>query len=682
MGLFDSVRDALGDEASTDASDDRSADETPRLRVRNPEPMDFRNKAVDAVQEWNCNLDFTLESLERLDAFARKQGARLDVLRDQSDDGGERVADMHTGLTIRAGSYVGEVLVRELDGEWTEDDVWTVTVPVDGGARTVDVFEVASHAFAEQPVFTELADELGADLGEDDDGDDEPEPVDLRPDFRPPAEEFAAFWDAYDLDFSPVSLARLDVLVDSEWADDEFEDIEAGGQSMDAKMYTELVKQLGCYYGEVLVRELDATWTRHNGAVVVVVPGRDGDTTVPIFDTAEGALRAGEQFTVAITTVAEDASREPPAVPTQAPTETPPDEPLDVDPAESDAEDPSPTAAGDEPTEGSPIADEPVGAGEEESTAAETESGTSDEVVDPASAATTDGAARDDPHEETTVSEPAASSPGSLSPAEIVGLDGADDEPQEPAPSANDSDTDDTSTAESATADQETVEESAPSASEASEQNEKTDEPAEDDELVESLIGDSQADDGTGQDTGESAESMDDAIPRPETTANDSDATAAADDDPAPESLDLADGSQDAEEGPTPDEIREDAVAFAATWPGHDLDFSPESLARLDNLVAEEYPADDVPDVRLSAATAADTGYLAARVIEAGGYFAEVLRRTVGGRWDESDDGLAFVVSGQAGEQRVDPAAVATECFRGEDSFEARYAAIRSYLSP
>src|SRR6056297_1828126 len=156
MGLFDSVRGFLGDEASADASDELSAagaDEIPRLDVRDPTPMDFRNKAVDAVQEWDAvDLDFSLASLERLDSFARKQGARLAVLRDESDDGGERVADMHTGFTIRAGSYVGEVLVRELDGEWVEtDDYWAVRVATGDNATTVDVFEVASHSFAEEP---------------------------------------------------------------------------------------------------------------------------------------------------------------------------------------------------------------------------------------------------------------------------------------------------------------------------------------------------------------------------------------------------------------------------------------------------------------------------------------------------------------------------------------------------
>ena len=135
MGLFDSVRGFLGDEASADASDELSAagaDEIPRLDVRDPEPMDFRNKAVDAVQEWDAtDLDFSLASLERLDSFARKQGARLAVLRDESDDGGERVADMHTGFTIRAGSYVGEVLVRELDAGWTRrNGAVVVVVPV------------------------------------------------------------------------------------------------------------------------------------------------------------------------------------------------------------------------------------------------------------------------------------------------------------------------------------------------------------------------------------------------------------------------------------------------------------------------------------------------------------------------------------------------------------------------
>ncbi|WP_136717514.1 hypothetical protein [Halorientalis salina] len=634
MGLFDSVRGLLDDEESADPSDELSAaaGTVPRLDVRDPTPMDFRNKAVDAVGAWaECDLDYSAESLERLDAFARKQGARLDVIREDSDDGGERVADMHTGFTIRAGSYLGEVLVREFDGEWTEDgDHWAVTVPTGEEARTVDVFEVASHAFAEEPVFTDLAAQLGADLGEDDEAEAADEDVNLRPDFRPDAEEFAAFWDAYDLDFSAVSLARLDVLVESEWADDEFDGVEAGGEDMDSKMYTELLKQLGCYYGEVLVRELDAEWTRRSDAVVVVVPGAEGesDITVPVFDVAEVALTGSRSFAHAITAVAEDAGREAPAVPTREPDRPAGDDSLDGIPDDEPAD---ATQAPDVPVDDSPA---------------------------------TGGSTDESPDENAERSE-------SLSPAEIVGIDDGGE-----ASSA------DTGLSETTSTDATALEEEPPAA--VGSGDDAATDPA--DESVEPPTGGSNASATDESDSEPESDgptgSMDDVIPHAdgsdETTESADDSGG---DDSEPEALDLDDGTG-TDEGLTPDGIQEDAVAFAATWPGQDLDFSPESLERLDALVAEEYSAEDVPDVDLPAANAADSGYLAARVVEAGGYFAEVLRRTVGGRWHEGEEGLVFVANGQSGEARFDPAAVATDCFRGEDSFAARYAVIRSQIAP
>lgn len=691
MGLFDSVRGFLGNEESADTSDDLSVEttgETPRLDVRDPTPMDFRNKAVDAVQEWDdCELDYTLESLERLDSFARKQGARLDVLREQSDDGGERIADMHTGFTIRAGSYLGEVLVREVDGEWVEEgDAWAVMVPTGDDAQTVDVFDVASHSFAQEPVFSDLAGKLGADLGADEADEAEAEDIDLRPDFRPDAEEFAAFWNEYGLDFSPISLARLDVLVESEWDDDEFDDVEAGDEDMDSKMYTELIKQLGCYYGEVLVRELDASWTRRSGAVVVVVPGAadTAEVTVSVFDVAEAALTDRKQFATAIATVAEQANLEAPSVPTRASSAPAPDEQLDEIPDDEPVEDESTTVA----AEDQPDDDPPVVASEQESTgtapdAAETAAET------PAQTESDDGSDSTEGTDSVDDSDGAAST-DSLSPAEIVGMDAAAEttaEESEPAdtattgrdavataeeavdsPPATEAETDADAPADSPTAEtpaDEQTEQSEPAEGEATPQST-------DGTVVDSIVGD-----GT--------ESMDDAIPRAEANdgGTDSDSAAAADtgaDEPA--ELDLETDVSADDDGVTAEEIREDAKAFAATWPGHELDFSPESLERLDALVGEEYATEDVPDVDLSAGNAADAGYLAARIVEAGGYFAEVLRRTVGGEWREDDDiGLVFVVSGQNGEALVDPTTVATDCFREQDSFAATYEAIRSQLS-
>jgi len=263
MGLFDSVRGLF--EGDDEPAETESLSATPGERVspvgREPTPTDFRNKAADAIQEWEVDLDYTYESLPRLDEFADRQGALLDVMADEQDDD-ERIADIHTGFTIRAGSYFGEVLVRELGGKWVQtDDGWQVAVPEgpeDDDPATVDVFEVAAHSFAKQPVFVEMAEQCG--LEPDTDEADEPAAPEPEPqvgaEMEPVAAEFADFWSTYRLDFSLAALARLDDLVTTEWDRGRFADATIGGSDMDSEMLTKLVKQLGAYYGETLVRRL------------------------------------------------------------------------------------------------------------------------------------------------------------------------------------------------------------------------------------------------------------------------------------------------------------------------------------------------------------------------------------------------------------------------------------------
>lgn len=125
--------------------------------------------------------------------------------------------------------------------------------------------------------------------------------------------------------------------------------------------------------------------------------------------------------------------------------------------------------------------------------------------------------------------------------------------------------------------------------------------------------------------------------------------------------------------------FREAAGDLLEQWPGYDLDYTPASLERLDRLVAAEFSGFDFSDVGLDE-TDDDSLFLTARAIEAGGYLAEVLRRTIGGEWRD-DDGIVFVVVGRDGEARIDPVAVADAVFRGEDSFATTYAAVRDRLS-
>jgi hypothetical protein len=592
MGLFDSVRGVFGGgESGTDGTDlgaDVSRDVPRPSHHREPDPTDFQNKAIDAVQEWErLDLDFSVDSLERLEDFAEKEGARLDVLADEGSDD-EAVANLHTGFTIRTGSYLGEVLVRRFDGDWERTEAgWAVTVPVGDEAVTVDVFEIAAFSFAEYPMLVETATQLGADLGDEDEADeDATDDEDVRSEFETEAVEFATFWTTYDLDFSPVSIARLDVLVDSEWDDDEFADVEAGAGDMDSKMFTELVKQTGSYYGEVLVRTLDASWTRRDGEVVVTVPAAGGAAAVVerVFDVAEATLSGRGTFADSYEALVDRTDRDAPAIPTQPAQSADEDVAAEFEGGDADPDQPP-------RDDGAPADTVPDDVDARVIAATEDRPPSSDEPADDRHRARTDGA--DD------------------------GTDGADD--------GTDGDIEVPTAAEPDLAT------------------------------------------GRGEPSTTDVGGVEPSDGHP------------VDDEPAEFDLSEETGGDDGTVGPS--DITEDATAFAATWPGYDLDHSVESLARLDALVAEEYEAETVPTVDPTTAAQPDASYIAARVVEAGGYFAEVLRRTLGGAWSGEGSDMVFVVSAREGETQVDPFTVAAAAFRGEDSFADSYERIRHRLS-
>jgi len=646
MGLFDSVRGALGGEAGDDEPE--LTDDVPRpANHGEPTPTDFRNKAVDAVQDWGVDdLDFTAESLPRLDTFADQQGARLDVMAADRDDD-EAVARMHTAYTIRAGSYFGEVLVREADGQWTRNgEVWAVQVPTGEDETIVDAFEVAAHSFAETPAFVETARQLGVEVDEDDDEDEAVETDEVRPEMREVAESVPSTWDTYDLDFSPASVVRLDDLVEREFDPGEFDGVDVGGDDMDAKMYRERLKQFGSYFGEVIVRHLGGEWNRRAGEVVVdVSAGSDGWITVPVFDVAGEGLRGAPRFVLEYNRCIEDAGLDVNAIdPAEPSTDADHDASLDAAPPETSGTDsPETSDTGSTETADATPTDEP----------AATDESTAEPVADA-------------PSETPPSKEPNAEGAGAASAAgDAVG----DDHPAAPGRATNDAerpgadrsaaDRTDEDRADTETTDDSAAYDPAPA------------DGADDDAVA--AAADALAESGDG--TADAAESSG-AVPdeRRESTAD----AESGDADPAVkdgETLDLGDGGGEAEPLTAAD-VTEDAKGFAATWPGYDLDFSPKSLERLDRLVRAEYETDDVPDVVLDG-SGVDDSYLTARIVETGGYFAEVIRRSVGGEWREGD-GLTFVIGGRRGETRLDPVAIAADCFRSEESFAAAYADVRN----
>ncbi|AQL42939.1 hypothetical protein BV210_09515 [Halorientalis sp. IM1011] len=696
MGLFDSVRGLVsGDDEPGDDDADAGAPERP-----DPTPTTFRNKAADAVADWDAHeLDYSLDSLSRLDDFAAKQGAKLDVLHDEGDDS---VADLHTRYTIQAGSYLGEVLVRQRDGEWVEDgERWAVSLIYEGEPATVDVFELAGHSFAEEPVFGEVADRFTADEEEPDDP--EPTPLDTS-DMAAHAEELAEFWDGYDLNFAPRSLARLDELADSEWDTDRFEDTELGGEDMDSGMYTELVKQLGSYYGEVLVRSLDAEWTRRDDDIVVAVEGNTSapPIPVPVFSVAAESLTGPAVFAMRFNDLTDRANLEIPEVATTAgvtpTTETPAatdreDEDLtavrpDEDDGGEDAADDTSAMAGSADAQAGDDADDPISATEAAGDGSVSADDGSDEHdgTDPLAESVVGGRA------DVAVADPAE--PDS---ADAEAVDESDTAaPDTPEPAATDVTASDPG--DRTGEDGETETGHADAGDEATEDDHDPTVDPEGKSPVETAIAETVAaglvdrSDEDGMDTPDAADASAAGAAEP------ADATAADDEPaetPAERSTDTAENDADAERdalaaeisdsgpaesGPTlpaPDELRENAEAFAATYPGYDLDFSPDSLDRLDRLVTEEYDAAMFADFSLEDP---DSQFGIDRVTEAGGYFALVIEGTVGGEWGRTDEGLQFVVEGANGVARLDPLGVAAGCFRGDDSFAATYAAIRNRL--
>ncbi|TQR22436.1 hypothetical protein C9J85_13985 [Haloferax sp. wsp5] len=87
--------------------------------------------------------------------------------------------------------------------------------------------------------------------------------------------------------------SRLDDLVDAEWDDERFAETTFGSDaSFDDRAFSSVVRELGGYFGEVLVRHLDGDWTDetdHEAAVVVGGPA--GQFAVPVFKVAMPSLR-------------------------------------------------------------------------------------------------------------------------------------------------------------------------------------------------------------------------------------------------------------------------------------------------------------------------------------------------------------------------------------------------------
>jgi len=113
--------------------------------------------------------------------------------------------------------------------------------------------------------------------------------------------------------------------------------------------------------------------------------------------------------------------------------------------------------------------------------------------------------------------------------------------------------------------------------------------------------------------------------------------------------------------------LREGAEDLADRWPGYDLDFSIESLERLEDLLEAEVDRERFEGVELGDETDQESMLLTAHVVGVAGYLAEVLRRQSGAEW--ADQGrMVLVVEHGDSRTRIDPIEVAIASVRGTGS--------------
>ena len=147
-----------GGRSSTDGGE--SSDEEKIEDVSEFGPAEFRREAEEfAADHEEEGFDFTVESLERLDEYAASQVEVLGTLDGETDDGAGVAGKARDGYMLWFGSYFGEVVVRQFDGEWVTDGDG-VTVPAGDSFVEVPPMDAAAVAVEGDPQFATMAAEL------------------------------------------------------------------------------------------------------------------------------------------------------------------------------------------------------------------------------------------------------------------------------------------------------------------------------------------------------------------------------------------------------------------------------------------------------------------------------------------------------------------------------------------
>ncbi|MCU4717632.1 prolipoprotein diacylglyceryl transferase [Halapricum hydrolyticum] len=140
-----------------------------------------------------------------------------------------------------------------------------------------------------------------------------------------------------------------------------------------------------------------------------------------------------------------------------------------------------------------------------------------------------------------------------------------------------------------------------------------------------------------------------------------------------PVDLDRADietVASDAEIEDAAERLRNGAEDLAERWPDYDLDFSVDSLERLDRLLEAELDRDRFENVELGDESDRESMLLTAHVVGVAGYLAEVLRRQRDADWAEQGR-MVLIVAHNDSRTRIDPIEVAIAAVRGSGSLAA-----------
>ncbi|GCF13653.1 hypothetical protein Harman_15880 [Haloarcula mannanilytica] len=687
MGLFDTIRRAVGgDSSSTDgdeqaAGDSRASDDGPELLdTAELDPATFREFAEDVV-EGADPLTFDPDALARLDTA-------IEESYDGKTVGDDADATTYTENTVRFGSYLGELLVRAYDGEWVQSDGrWGVAVAGPDDEVGVAVFDVAARSFGGEPVFAAVVARLESELALDtaQEGDDDER---AGPDTETDADSAVS---------EPTRVIRR---VDDGQADEPADAAEpTATDERDEMAAADTVDS----------ESSQAVETEPTRVVSRVEPESDGDDRPE--DTAP---------TPVVSRVAEDEGASDDAVDAESDKDAGPgavgSDTDDIEPSGAEIAGEESTVDSDdaETAEQSPDA----AAGEElpgAVPAAETAADFSDDdpAVDVADAAdetaetaTADDGASEADEPERATADPAAEAPAPETPAE-ESADGfhGEDRAIDATPGEAPTDTADDGAAEECTEDASTLDSSSDGSSAAAPDSEPTPEtdvadPADAARAADATEPDNapaavdtteaESDAGEPSDGGSVASSPTDDSAMTDTseqaappdTADETAATAVADDSeqPAPTDgdADSAAGSEpNWEPGTTRAEHAETAVEFADFWGEHGLDFSPASLSRLDDLVDAEWDDERFAETTFGSDDSFDDRAFTSVVQELGGYFGEVLVRQLGGEWtDETDHEAAVIVGGPAGQFAVPVFDVAITSLRKQAVFGRSYDAL------